>query len=131
MSITLDKKYTTRNGREVRVYAIYEQRDFPIHGAIYVGNGEWYQESWNSDGKRVEHEDDAFDLIELWVPQDKEPVWSWDEGDTAKRELRFWDSKNNCVFICDGGRNGLEYDNYSKVEYIERWMIDCQLKLKD
>lgn len=47
--IDLNKKYRTKNGREVRIYAIDGNETGYVHGAIKGENG-WFITSWRSDG---------------------------------------------------------------------------------
>jgi hypothetical protein len=128
--IDKDKKYATRDGREVRIYAT-DGKDFnSIHGAVLI-NDDWMVMNWNSDGRYVSSGATDADLVEVWQPQDKEPIWCWENHYKARRTLLFWDSVNDSTFNCNGGRNGSRYVNYAKVEHIEQWMLDVQAKLED
>jgi hypothetical protein len=128
--IDINKKYTTRDGREVRIYAT-DGKDFnSVHGAVLI-NGDWRARNWNPDGMYDSSGATDLDLVEVWQPQDKEPVWCWDDDDITQRGLCFWDAKHNCTFYIDGKRTGSFWDNYAKVEHIEQWMLDAQAKLKD
>ena len=43
MNISKDKEYTTRDGREVEIYAIRKGGEYPIHGAIKINEfGVWH-----------------------------------------------------------------------------------------
>jgi hypothetical protein len=44
-----NKKYTTRDGREVVIYAVYADQEYPVHGAIKE-NEFWNPEVWECDG---------------------------------------------------------------------------------
>ena len=48
--IDMNKKYKTRDGRKVRIYAVDGGGDYPVHGAIKE-EGVWLFESWASDGQ--------------------------------------------------------------------------------
>jgi hypothetical protein len=49
--IKLDGKYTTRDGREVRIYAVDCGGDYPVHGAIYSKEDrEWVIQTWTLEG---------------------------------------------------------------------------------
>ena len=83
MSISMDKRYRTRDGREVRIYAIDAGKIRPIHGAIFK-DGEWRMCTWNKDG--VNFYGDNLDLIEVkpriqreyWInvyPKDVGKIW--------------------------------------------------------
>jgi len=129
--IDINKKYTTRDGQKVRIYATDGAEKHIIHGAIKTNFG-WESFVWNKNGNilasKEEHE---YDLIEIPTFKDKEPVWCWDNELKFSRILRFWDAKNNSTFRFDGERNGRRYDNYAKVKCIEDWMIDIQKQLED
>ena len=49
-NIEVGKTYKTRNGREVRIYALDGIGLQAIHGAIFEGTIGWYPYSWDSDG---------------------------------------------------------------------------------
>lgn len=65
--ISMDKKYRTRDGREVRLYAVNGGGNYPVHGAIDGGGDAWHLEAWAIDGKQ--HDDapgpQSGDLIEI------------------------------------------------------------------
>jgi hypothetical protein len=61
--ISKDKQYTTRDGREVRIYATDCGGIYPVHGAI-KGEHEWVPNKWRDDGKFELH-DHKYDLIEV------------------------------------------------------------------
>lgn len=48
--IEMGKKYKTRDGRDVRIYAVDANKEFPIHGAIFDGDNGWQEEAWTADG---------------------------------------------------------------------------------
>ena len=71
--ISMDKKYRTRHGEDVRIYATdgaYTQ--FKVHGAINFSIG-WVQSHWTADG-RYSTLGNTFDLIEV-KPRHKRTVW--------------------------------------------------------
>jgi hypothetical protein len=77
--IELGKKYKTRDGCEVRIYAVDGGGRFPVHGAVKLVDGTWRQEewtltgSWNGErnGHTIPH---ALDLIEV-KPRIQREVW--------------------------------------------------------
>ena len=70
--IDINKKYRTRDGREVRIYATDGADDFPVHGAIKdLNEAVWRSYCWKSDGFSVYSE---FYLIEV-RPSHKRMVW--------------------------------------------------------
>jgi len=68
--IELGKKYKTRDGREVRIYAVDGGGHRPIHGAIREGQ-EWVACTWLHDGVEGLH---CNALIEV-KPRIKREVW--------------------------------------------------------
>jgi hypothetical protein len=67
--IDINKKYRTRDGREVRIYAIDGSGTHSVHGAIYVTGG-WVSCVWRKDGSF--HEIDyELDLIEAKPRRDE------------------------------------------------------------
>jgi hypothetical protein len=67
MKIEMGKKYRTRDGKKVRIYAVDGVGDYCVQGAYFgspqYGPSGWYVINWKSDGKFVEHEE-CYDLIE-------------------------------------------------------------------
>jgi hypothetical protein len=75
-----NKKYRTRDGREVRIYAVDGGGRFPVHGATKQNDGTWRQEEWtltgsyngeSSHGHTIAHH---LDLIEV-KPRIQREVW--------------------------------------------------------
>ncbi len=63
--IDINKKYQTRDGREVKIYAIYDVRgDYCVHGAVLAKNG-WSSASWTSEGDYWGGDKNDLDLIEV------------------------------------------------------------------
>ena len=72
--ISKDKQYRTRDGREVRIYALPDDGDcIHVHGAIKKDIG-WDVCSWRWDGRRLQCEMHKDDLIEV-KPRIKRTVW--------------------------------------------------------
>lgn len=81
--IDINKKYRTRDGREVRIYATDLPGDYPIHGSIKNDAVEeiWELEEWAENGKAVidhkgEHNFDLIcvdDILKLWFIVYHEP----------------------------------------------------------
>ena len=71
--IDIDKKYRTRDGREVRIYATDGNGYWPIHGAIQLSSSGWVPVSWDNHGNAFNssHRDG---LIEI-RPRHKRTVW--------------------------------------------------------
>ena len=70
--IDINKKYRTRDGRAVRIYAVDGNMPLCVHGA-FKDHGEWRSCSWQQDGVQFFVEG-AFDLIEV-KPRFKRTVW--------------------------------------------------------
>ena len=68
--IELGKQYRTRDGREVRIYAVDGGGHKPIHGAIREGD-EWFAASWLQGGVGALH---INNLIEV-RPRIQREVW--------------------------------------------------------
>ena len=71
--IDISKKYRTRNGREVRIYATDGGAGASIHGAIKTKTG-WLTTAWGARGNYWCNEDHDHDLIEV-RPRHKRTVW--------------------------------------------------------
>jgi hypothetical protein len=67
------KQYRTRDGEEVRIYAVDGDEEMPIHGAILTEHG-WKVNSWGRDGKWCPNSTYGVDLIEV-KPRIKREVW--------------------------------------------------------
>jgi hypothetical protein len=72
MMISMDKKYRTRDGREVRIYAVDGGGMHPVHGSIKTSDG-WRSFTWPSDG-HITCDENCGDLIEV-KPRIKHTVW--------------------------------------------------------
>jgi len=61
--ISMDKQYRTKDGKEVRLYAIDGKGQWPIHGAFLLDNG-WKMATWGLS------DDDLIEVVmipEYWV----------------------------------------------------------------
>ena len=69
------KTYRTRDGREVRIYAVDGEDRYPVHGAI-KWDGAWVPKCWTANGGYLSAhcETDPFDLIEV-KPRIQREVW--------------------------------------------------------
>ena len=73
--ISKDKKYVTRDGREVRIYATDGGRIKCVHGAYLSEENFWVSTAWTADGRYDAYSAcDHFDLIEV-RPRIKRTVW--------------------------------------------------------
>ena len=76
--IDINKKYRTRDGREVRIYATDGGNGDTVHGAILEGSL-WLVAAWNGEGVyvlpyRVGDTITGLDIIEV-RPRHKRTVW--------------------------------------------------------
>lgn len=73
--IDINKKYRTRDGREVRIYATDGGGPQPVHGAV-SGLNFWSTASWSKNGsyKLAYGQEHDNDLIEV-RPRHKRTVW--------------------------------------------------------
>ena len=75
--IDINKKYRTRDGRKVRIYATDGAMPRPIHGAVKSSyDPTWHSFQWHEDGRLVHNilAVDLSDLIEV-RPRHKRTVW--------------------------------------------------------
>ena len=73
--IDINKKYRTRDGREVRIYATDEGCGVAsVHGAIKTKDGIWHVYSWSEDGLSIFGREQDKDLVEV-RPRHKRTVW--------------------------------------------------------
>lgn len=62
--VSMDKEYRTRDGREVRLYAMDAGGAYPVHGAL-PRDGGWALFSWTVNGKYIDKAGaSGYDLIE-------------------------------------------------------------------
>ena len=74
MTISMDKQYRTRDGREVRIYVVDGGGPFPVHGAIYFNNW-WSPCNWTTEGYyKISDSDHGSNLIEV-KPRIQREVW--------------------------------------------------------
>lgn len=72
--IDKNKTYKTRDGREVRIYAVDGGGDFPNHGAYHHPDGIWVPCQWVPSGKFLAGSEHPRDLIEV-KPRIQREVW--------------------------------------------------------
>ena len=69
--ISMDKQYRTRDGREVRIYAVDGGGPYPVHGA-YLYDDEWIMYRWVNNGSSYGEPD--LNLIEV-KPRIQREYW--------------------------------------------------------
>lgn len=67
------KQYRTRDGREVRIYAVDHREPVSVVGAV-LSDGEWMSVSWFPTGECYKMCETLSDLIEV-KPRIKREVW--------------------------------------------------------
>ncbi len=75
--IELGKQYKTRDGREVRIYAVDGGGQFPVHGAVKFSGTAWTPNEWSETGSHLgdpEFRISDLDLIEV-TPRIQREVW--------------------------------------------------------
>ena len=89
--IDLNKKYRTKDGCEVRIYAIDGTETTSVHGAIKGENG-WFITTWRADG--ISSFPD-YDLVEV-KPRIKKTVWInvYEDGTSIHSTKDFADMHN-------------------------------------
>jgi hypothetical protein len=128
-TISVNKKYRTRDGREVRIYATDGSLDSQIHGAILYQEG-WSSVTWNKSGSFYSYDRDS-DLIEV-TPyddlqiDDKVLVWNDRKGTLAKFKRYFAGVSRNGkpLAFSDGATSWSTEDtgkrtNYDDIEFYE------------
>jgi hypothetical protein len=92
------KQYRTRDGGEVRIYAVDGDEEMPIHGAVLTQHG-WKVNSWGRDGKWCPNLTDDVDLIEV-KPRIKREVWV----NVYPHYQTVWFSEDEAHAAHEGGR---------------------------
>jgi hypothetical protein len=65
MIVEMTKEYRTRDGHEVRLYAVNQSGLFPVHGAIRSTSGFWFCTAWTEEGRnRIDCPNHVHDLVE-------------------------------------------------------------------
>lgn len=72
--IDINKKYRTRDGREVRIYATDAGGKQPVHGAYLSKEGAWKVTYWKEEGMWVRGQSTNLDLIEI---REKKKISGW------------------------------------------------------
>jgi len=79
MTIDINKNYRTRDGKDVRIYAVDGYGPYSVHGAVEKKTGVWIIESWTSNGAVSNGAvspilNGSYDLVEV-KPRIKQKVW--------------------------------------------------------
>ena len=107
--ISMDKKYRTRDGREVRIYAVDGGGVHCVHGAVKNPEG-WAMCSWMQGGSEMPLEGSC-DLIEV-KPRIKRTMWlnlyAREDRPSTKKEAdeHAFDTRLACVKVeidCEEG----------------------------
>ena len=98
--IDINKQYRTRDGREVRIYAINEGCGVAsVHGAIKCKDDVWHVYSWSEDGISIFGQITDKDLIEV-RPRHKRTVWL----NVYDHCLSYYDNKEDADMFAGGRR---------------------------
>lgn len=83
--ITMDKTYTTRDGRPVRILCIDAKSEYPVKGLVDTGNNQEFTFQWDTHGHALkDYHPDYRDLIEVIHPKVENTRW----GIIYKKTLR-------------------------------------------
>jgi hypothetical protein len=75
MKICINKKYRTRDGKEVTIYRTDANGEYSVHGCVAGSDGVEALESWTSEGRYYDlYEADDNDLVEV-RPRIKFQIW--------------------------------------------------------
>ena len=89
-------------------------------------SGNWIPHTDTNTWKEVSNPDELYD---------KDLIECWDNIDTHKRDVRFYDTKNLCTFNYRGKRNGIVFDYYRKLmpweEAMFPWVEEARKTLGD
>lgn len=69
MTISMEKKYRTRDGRDVRILCVDGHGDYPVVGIVIEGNSA-FPSSWKEDGRYFSSDTTNMDLIEVRSAED-------------------------------------------------------------
>ena len=61
--LEVGKSYNTRDGRQVRIYAVDGAGDEAIHGAVWSNLGTWRSTTWCADGSYFEYGSHDWDIV--------------------------------------------------------------------
>ena len=86
--IEVGKSYKTRDGREVRIYAVDGSNGQPVHGAVLNESRQWDCHTWDLQGQFLKGEASIFDVI---IPPLKY------EGEATV--VGFGDGINSTIFV--------------------------------
>jgi hypothetical protein len=115
--IDINKKYRTRDGREVRIYATDGAMPRPVHGAVKSSyDSTWHSFQWHEDGRLVHNvlAVDLSDIIEV-RPRHKWTVW-----------LNVYPPN---VYTCDGANTKSVADN--RADYTRIACIKVELDFEE
>jgi hypothetical protein len=94
MRIEMGKKYRTRDGREVRIYAVTHGGDQEVVGAVLNSPGGWVIEEWSALGDyfhppRAESDLDLVEVGQYDHIKIDDKVLVWDDSFPAKSRQYF------------------------------------------
>lgn len=108
MKIEVGKYYKDRIGRKVRIYAIVENGDYPIHGAVF-DNNTWISRGFVLNGKYFKADTDSGgDIVSEW----QEPL-DFDWGCLPKWADKYISMDLDLSWKCFSDKPSIRYENSS------------------
>lgn len=107
MNIDITKKYTTRGGLPVRIYAVDGEGQYQVHGAIQQKDG-WQGETWTIDG--------AFTLGSGSRARDLTPARAWRAWKLGDEMPRFIMTKLKPACTGNGAIYALQPASFSDIQ---------------
>ena len=98
--ISMDKQYKTKEGKQVKLYAVEEKGHFPVHGATLELDGRWDCMCWTDEGKAFRGSITSEDLVEV-KPALKIGFWI---NLYSAGEYSTWLNKEDADLYCSEGR---------------------------
>jgi len=62
-NIEVGGSYKTTDGHSVQIYAVYNDGNSPIHGAVLMSDGVWSPHSWKKNGTSASYGPHAWDIV--------------------------------------------------------------------
>lgn len=65
-------------------------------------------------------------------PKDKQLCWCWNNDESHKRTMKFYDKENKVTYYYDGKRHGNRFENYEPIprEEYPQWAIEAEKTLE-
>lgn len=92
LNISMEKQYRTRDGREVRIYAVDAEATWAVHGAVRLeSTHNWHLSCWTPEGlhRQVCDGPSDLDLIEV-KPKITRTYWLTQYGHQMDGPMKAW-----------------------------------------